>query len=71
MLHLATTAWFYRASAQGAWTPRLFASGALIVVGFAAVWLPPLAYLGLVDAILVVTAAVLARAQQELGGAGN
>ncbi|TGN79370.1 low temperature requirement protein A [Streptomyces bauhiniae] len=65
-LYLATTAWFYRATAQGAWAQRLVASGVLVVVGIAAVWLPPLASIALLDVILVVTAAVLARAHRAL-----
>ncbi|MEV8047255.1 low temperature requirement protein A [Streptomyces griseoluteus] len=65
-LYLATTGWFYYVTAQGAWTERFIATALLVVVGVAAIWLPPLASLALLDAILLVTAAVLAHAHRTL-----
>lgn len=65
-LYLAATGWFFRTTAHGAWTERLLACAACIVAGIAAVWLPPLASLAILDIILVVTAAVLTRAHQRL-----
>ncbi|MCX5126772.1 low temperature requirement protein A [Streptomyces sp. NBC_00347] len=64
--YLATAAWFYRTTTGGAWTERLIACVALAAGGVAAVWLPPLASLALLDAILIVTATVLARAHRKL-----
>ncbi|MEU9064910.1 low temperature requirement protein A [Streptomyces sp. NPDC048430] len=68
-LYLAATGWFFHATAHGAWTERILACGACgacVVAGVAAIWLPPLASLILLDVILAVTAVVLARAHQSL-----
>ncbi|MFI1470524.1 low temperature requirement protein A [Streptomyces wuyuanensis] len=65
-LYLASTGWFFRATARGAWAERLLACGACLMAGTAAVWLPPIASVALLDAILVVTAGVLTRAHQSL-----
>ncbi|MFF8481042.1 low temperature requirement protein A [Streptomyces antibioticus] len=65
-LYLAATGWFFRATAHGAWTERLLACSACVLAGVAAVRLPPLASLALLDVILIVTAVVLARAHQNL-----
>ncbi|MFD5806786.1 MULTISPECIES: low temperature requirement protein A [unclassified Streptomyces] len=65
-LYLAATGWFFRTTAHGAWSERVIACAVCVVAGTAAIWLPPLASLALLDVILVVTAAVLARAHQRL-----
>ncbi|WP_122619074.1 low temperature requirement protein A [Streptomyces sp. Tu 4128] len=68
-LYLATTAWFFRATTHGAWAERLIACAVLAAGGVAAVWLPPLASLALLDLVLVVAAAVLTRAHRTLARA--
>lgn len=65
-LYLATTAWFFHATTQGAWVERLVACAACIAGGVAAVWLPPLVSLAVLDVILVVTAGVLTRTHRSL-----
>ncbi|MFJ3640151.1 low temperature requirement protein A [Streptomyces sp. NPDC090108] len=65
-LYLAATAWFFRTTAHGAWTERLLACAACLPAGVAAIWLPPLASLGLLDLILVATATVLAHVHRNL-----
>ncbi|MGW1201950.1 low temperature requirement protein A [Streptomyces cyaneofuscatus] len=67
-LYLATAAWFFSATAGGAWKERLLAAATLAVTGVAAVWLPPLASLALLDIILITTAAILTRAHRRLTG---
>ncbi|MEU1228816.1 low temperature requirement protein A [Streptomyces sp. NPDC005828] len=65
-LYLATTAWFFRTTAGGAWKERLLAVAVLAVVATAAVWLPPLASLALLDLILITTAVTLTHAHRRL-----
>ncbi|MFJ9808960.1 hypothetical protein ACIRTB_12060 [Streptomyces sp. NPDC101158] len=66
MLYLATTAWFFGSTTGGAWKERLLACLALAAAGVAAVWLPPLASLALLDLILITTALTLARTHRRL-----
>ncbi|MER7828181.1 hypothetical protein ABTX85_37130 [Streptomyces sp. NPDC096097] len=63
-LYLATTAWFFHATAGGAWKERLLAAAVLAVIGTAAVWLAPLASLVLLDIILITTAVILTRTRR-------
>ncbi|WP_327092346.1 hypothetical protein OIE66_17375 [Nonomuraea sp. NBC_01738] len=63
---MATTAWFFRATAAGAWIERLVAAAACVAAGVAAVWLPPLVSLAVLDVILAVTVTVLTRAHRRL-----
>ncbi|MER8232459.1 low temperature requirement protein A [Streptomyces sp. NPDC094049] len=65
-LYLVTTAWYFRTTAGGAWTERLAGAAVLVVVGVAAVRLPPLASVVLLDVVLLTTAAVLVRAHRGL-----
>ncbi|WP_426404457.1 low temperature requirement protein A [Streptomyces sp. R-07] len=65
-LYLATTAWFYRATTGGAWAERLLGCAALAAGGVAAVWLPPLASVALLDVVLVASVTVLVRAHRNL-----
>ncbi|MFB7104568.1 low temperature requirement protein A [Streptomyces hydrogenans] len=65
-LYLATTAWFFGTTAGGAWKERLLAATTLAITGVAAIWLPPLASLALLDIILITTAAILTRAHRRL-----
>ncbi|TXS70038.1 low temperature requirement protein A [Streptomyces sp. sk2.1] len=65
-LYLATTAWFFGTTAGGAWKERLLAATTLAITGVAAIWLPPLASLALLDIILIATAAILTRAHRRL-----
>ncbi|MEU9856346.1 low temperature requirement protein A [Streptomyces sp. NPDC047974] len=65
-LYLATTAWFFGTTAGGAWKERLLAATTLALTGVAAIWLPPLASLALLDIILITTAATLTRAHRRL-----
>ncbi|MFG2452797.1 low temperature requirement protein A [Streptomyces sp. NPDC048512] len=65
-LYLATTAWFFRTTTGGAWKERLLATVVLIAFGTAALWLPPLASLALLDIILITTAVILTRAHRRL-----
>ncbi|MFD5125241.1 low temperature requirement protein A [Streptomyces sp. NPDC058385] len=65
-LYLAATAWFFRTTAHGAWTERLLACAACLVAGIAAIWLPPLASLAVLDIILIATATVLSRVHESL-----
>ncbi|MEU2955777.1 low temperature requirement protein A [Streptomyces xanthochromogenes] len=67
-LYLATTAWFFGTTAGGAWKERLLAAVVLAATGVAAIWLPTLASVALLDLILVVTATVLTRAHRRLAG---
>ncbi|MFE3634675.1 low temperature requirement protein A [Streptomyces sp. NPDC059168] len=67
-LYLAATGWFYGVTAHGAWTERFLACAVCTVAGIAAVRLPPLASVALLDAILIVTATVLTRAHRRLAG---
>ncbi|WP_280524562.1 low temperature requirement protein A [Streptomyces coelicoflavus] len=66
VLYLATTAWFFGTTTGGAWKERLLACLALTAAGVAAVWLPPLASLALLDLILITTALTLIRTHQHL-----
>ncbi|ALC24987.1 low temperature requirement protein A [Streptomyces pristinaespiralis] len=66
LLYFATTAWFFQATARGAWVERLITCVALIDGGIAAIWLPPLVSLAFLDAILIAAAAVLARSHRKL-----
>ncbi|MET9141982.1 low temperature requirement protein A [Streptomyces parvulus] len=65
-LYLAATGWFFHATAHGAWTQRLAACAACIAAGAAAIWLPPLASLALLDVILTATAIAVTRAHHTL-----
>ncbi|MFE0699648.1 low temperature requirement protein A [Streptomyces sp. NPDC058872] len=65
-LYLSTTAWFFGTTAGGAWKERLLAAAALAVTGVAAIWLPPLASLALLDVILITTVVILTRAHRRL-----
>ncbi|MFE3071421.1 low temperature requirement protein A [Streptomyces sp. NPDC059247] len=65
-LYLVTTAWYFRTTAGGAWAERLAGAAVLVVVGVAAVRLPPLASVALLDVVLLTTAAVLVRAHRGL-----
>ncbi|BDH05669.1 low temperature requirement protein A [Streptomyces seoulensis] len=65
-LYLAATAWFFRATAHGAWTERLLAGAACVPAAVAAVRLPPLASVALLDLILLVTVTALTRSHRRL-----
>ncbi|MFF9425530.1 low temperature requirement protein A [Streptomyces sp. NPDC014746] len=65
-LYLATTAWFFGTTAGGAWKERLVSATVLAVAGVAAVRLPPLASVALLDVVLLATAVVLIRAHRRL-----
>ncbi|MCM1950469.1 low temperature requirement protein A [Streptomyces sp. G2] len=65
-LYLATTAWFFGTTAGGAWKERLLAATTLAFTGVAAIRLPPLASLALLDIILITTAVILTRAHRRL-----
>ncbi|MFI9392809.1 low temperature requirement protein A [Streptomyces bauhiniae] len=65
-LYLAATAWFFRATAHGAWTERLLAGAACVPAAVAAVWLPPLASVALLDLILLVAVTALTRSHRRL-----
>ncbi|MEW1697208.1 MULTISPECIES: low temperature requirement protein A [unclassified Streptomyces] len=65
-LYLVTTAWYFRTTVGGAWAERLAGAAVLVVVGVAAVRLPPLASVALLDVVLLTTAAVLVRAHRGL-----
>lgn len=66
LLYLAVQAWFYRVTMRRAWGQRLAACLACAVAGVAAVWLPPLVSLALLNAILVTLALVLSRVHRRL-----
>ncbi|MFF8717183.1 low temperature requirement protein A [Streptomyces sp. NPDC015184] len=66
VLYLATTAWFFGTTTGGAWKERLLACLALAAASVAAVWLPPLASLALLDLIIITTAVILTRTHQRL-----
>ncbi|MGV9341101.1 low temperature requirement protein A [Streptomyces sp. NPDC003688] len=65
-LYLAATAWFFRATARGAWTERLLAGAACVPAAVAAVWLPPLVSVALLDLILLLTVVSLTRAHRRV-----
>jgi low temperature requirement protein LtrA len=65
-LYLAATAWFFHATAHGAWAERLIACAVCVVAGLGAVRLPPLASVAVLDVILIVTAGVLTRTHRRL-----
>ncbi|MBO2465369.1 low temperature requirement protein A [Actinomadura violacea] len=65
-LYLAAQAWYYRATTNSAWPQRLLAGAALAAAGITAVWLPPLASLALLDAILIGATALLTRTHRHL-----
>ncbi|MEW2133069.1 low temperature requirement protein A [Streptomyces sp. NPDC005435] len=67
-LYLAATAWFFRATAHGAWTERLPAGAACVPAAVATVRLPPLAAVALLDLILLLTVASLTRAHRRVAG---
>lgn len=66
ILYLAFQAWFYRVATHRVWGQRLVACLACAVAGVAALWLPPLASLALLDAILITLAFVLSRVHRRL-----
>ncbi|WP_078495924.1 low temperature requirement protein A [Streptomyces sp. LaPpAH-108] len=67
-LYLAATAWFFRATAHGAWTERLLAGAACVPAAVATVWIPPLAAVALLDLILLLTVTSLTRAHRRVIG---
>ncbi|MFG2658532.1 low temperature requirement protein A [Streptomyces sp. NPDC048425] len=66
VLYLVSQAWYYRATTHYAWSERIIGCLALAVAGAAAGWLPALASLALLDAILITLAAVLSRVHRRL-----
>lgn len=66
ILYLASQAWYYGVSTGHAWGERLAACLACAVAGVAALWLPPLVSLAVLDAILLTLAFVLSRVHQRL-----
>ncbi|WP_425839895.1 low temperature requirement protein A [Streptomyces fractus] len=65
-LYLAATAWYFHATAHGAWAERLIAIAACVVGGMGAIWMPPLVSLAVLDLILILTAVVLSRSHRRL-----
>ncbi|MGW8365297.1 low temperature requirement protein A [Streptomyces wedmorensis] len=61
VLYVITQAWWYYMSTRQAWGARLLACLACAVAGVAAVWLPPLVSVLVLDAILVALVLVLER----------
>ncbi|MFF0746694.1 low temperature requirement protein A [Streptomyces sp. NPDC004779] len=66
VLYLAATAWYFHTTAHGAWAERLLGCAALIAAGVAAIWIPPLASIALLDIILITTALVLTYTHRSL-----
>ncbi|RVU23972.1 low temperature requirement protein A [Streptomyces antnestii] len=66
ILYIVTQAWWYYTSTRQAWGARIVACLACAVAGVAAVWLPPLVSVLLLDAILLTLVAVLGRVHQEV-----
>ncbi|WP_263985937.1 low temperature requirement protein A [Streptomyces sp. NK15101] len=61
ILYVITQAWWYRASTGQAWGVRLLACPVFALVGIAAVRLPPLASVLILDAVLIALVTVLRR----------
>ncbi|WP_203906682.1 low temperature requirement protein A [Rhizocola hellebori] len=68
ILYLTFQAWFYRVTTHRAWGQRIAACFACAAAGVAALWLPPLASVALLDAILITLVLVLTRVHQRLAG---
>ncbi|MFE3147388.1 low temperature requirement protein A [Streptomyces sp. NPDC059218] len=66
LLYLAATAWHFHTTAHGAWAERLLGCAALTAAGIAAIWIPTLASIALLDIILITTALVLAHTHRSL-----
>lgn len=69
VLYLLSQAWYYHATTRHAWAERVTSSVACAAAAAATPWLPRLAALALLDVILLVTAAVLARVHRRLADA--
>ncbi|MFF8286799.1 low temperature requirement protein A [Streptomyces albus] len=66
ILYLITQAWWYYVTTGRAWAARLLACLACAVAGIAAVWLPPLASVLILVAILVALVLVLKQAHHQV-----
>ncbi|MDN5796834.1 MAG: low temperature requirement protein A [Intrasporangium sp.] len=71
VVYLASHAWFFGVVIRGAWLERVGAAAAVTVVGVAAVWLPPLVTVLVLDAVLVVTVLLLLRVQRMAGASAT
>ncbi|MEV6702912.1 low temperature requirement protein A [Streptomyces sp. NPDC051453] len=69
VLYLASQAWYYHATTRRAWAERITACVVLAVGGVAALSLPVLASLALLDVILIALAIVLSRVHGRLAKA--
>jgi len=66
ILYLGFQAWFYGVATRHAWGHRVIACLACAGAGVAALWLPPLVSLALLDTILITLALVLSGVHQRL-----
>lgn len=65
VLYLGAQAWYFHATIGEAWVERVLAC-VVAVAGVSAVWLPPLASIAVLDAVLIAVVIVLLRTDQRM-----